>query len=79
MYNILISEKISNMELEFIIYNVVFSESRGSFTTEDAYQKLRKHSIEIEMGRLEELFEKWTEIGLIFENATEYVINSTII
>lgn len=74
MCNILISKETSNKELDFIIYNVVFSETRGSFTTNDVYKKLKEYDIDVEMNKLEEIFEKWTEIGLIFKSSIKYII-----
>lgn len=76
MCNMLISK--NNKELEFIVYNVVFSEKGGKFTTDFVCQQLGLHKIKADKDSLKALFEKWADNGLIFENANEYVINTMV-
>lgn len=76
MCNMLISKKKVNTDFKFIVYNVVFSESSGKFTTDLIYQRLQKHQIQTNKSDLENIFAKWVESGLIFENPNEYIINS---
>lgn len=78
MCNMLVSKEKNNKEFEFIVYNVAFSETRGKFTTEYVYQQLAKHQIQADRLRLEKLFGRWTDLGLIFEDADEYIINTMI-
>lgn len=79
MCNMLISKhKDYSTELEFIVYNVVFSETGGKFTTDFVYQQLINHKIQTDKHKLELLFGKWADYGLIFEDVNEYVINSMI-
>lgn len=66
---------ISNQSLEFIVYNIVFSEISGKFTTDSIYNKLQENNISAEKNELKNLFEKWLECGLIFEDAKSYIVN----
>lgn len=79
MCNMLVSKtNENNKEFEFIVYNVVFSETSGIFTTDYVYEQLKNHEIHANKEKLNELFGRWADNGLIFENANEYVINSTV-
>ncbi len=79
MCKMLISSEDKVEQVNFIVYNIVFSEKSGIFTTENVYQRLKAHQIDIERGKLESLFESWTDMGIIFDNEKEYVINSVLI
>lgn len=76
MCNMLISKKKVNRDFKFIVYNIVFSESSGKFTTDLIYQRLQNHQIQTKKSDLEIIFAEWVESGLIFENPKEYIINS---
>ncbi len=58
MRNMLVSEERDNAEFKFIVYNVVFSESSGTFTTDAIYKQLQNYKIPTERSRLERLFEQ---------------------
>ena len=76
MCRMLVSKERNKKEFEFIVYNVVLSETKGRFTTDLIYDRLHQHQIEAEISKLENLFEQWTENGFLFENAKEYVVNT---
>lgn len=76
MYNMLISK--NNEKLEFIVYNIVFSEKSRKFTTDFVYQQLKLHNINTDKDKLKVMFERWADNGLIFENGNNgYIINTT--
>lgn len=76
MCNILLSSKMNNAELEFIVYNIAFAETSGRFTSEFIHSQLLNYEIEAEKHVLEVFFKKWLDLGLIFDNAEEYIINT---
>lgn len=65
--------------LEFIIYNLVISEITGKITTDSIYQQLQNNKISIDKNKLNGLFSKWTDDGLLFDNYNEYIVNDMMI
>lgn len=65
--------------LEFIIYNLVISEITGKITTDSIYQQLQNNKISIYKNKLNGLFSKWTDDGLLFDNYNEYIVNDMMI
>ncbi|MDR1769770.1 MAG: hypothetical protein LBS02_03930 [Hungatella sp.] len=76
MCKILISPEEKIEQFNFIVYNIVFSEKSGTVTTEKVYQRLKFHQINVERIKLERLLESWADMGILFDNEEEYVINS---
>lgn len=80
MCEMLVTGNEKKEELAFIIYNIAFSELNGRFTVESVFQKLSQHkvneNIKVEKRKLERLFQQWEYRGMIFDNATEYVVNT---
>lgn len=65
--------------LEFIIYNLVISEITGKITTDSIYQQLQNNKISIDKNKLNGLFSKWADDGLLFDNYNEYIVNDMMI
>lgn len=74
----LISEEKSAREIEFMVYNLAFSEASGKFTEEKVAAGLKRHDITLDSNYLKRIFTRWEELGWIFEDANAYVINMAV-
>ena len=78
MCKMLIPEVGNARELEFMVYNLAFSEASGKFTEEQVAEGLRRYNIIPEPDYLRQIFERWEDLGLIFDDANAYVINMAV-
>lgn len=76
MHKMLVSKERNKNDLDFIVRNIVLSETNGRFTTDLIYKHLHQYQIEVEKNELKNLFKQWTEAGFLFEDANGYVINT---
>lgn len=72
-----ITDNQLNDELEFFVYNLVFDKKNGKFTVESVHQQLAEVNIQVQENFLENLFSRWLDNGLIFNNVFNYVINKS--
>lgn len=60
--------------LEFIVYNLTFANSKKEFSTNEILLMLEEKKLEFERNKLENLFKKWMDIGIIYEDLNKYKV-----
>lgn len=75
MCNMVLTEDNVRKHFKFIVFNIAFSETGGKFTKDLIIKRLENIGIEADMERLNAIFERWLEDGLIFEDVDGYVVN----
>jgi len=66
-------------DYDLIVYNVALSQPGGRFTIDTISKKLIELGVEPEAQRMLRLVSYWVELGLIFDNFKEYVVNTPLI
>ncbi|MCP1103148.1 hypothetical protein M2454_002338 [Aequitasia blattaphilus] len=62
--------------IDYIIYSLVSSKSRGRFTIEFVSEELRKANIDVPEKRIVDVVDKWVDDGIVYDNRREYVFSS---
>ncbi|MDF2586654.1 MAG: hypothetical protein K0S41_495 [Anaerocolumna sp.] len=79
MCKVIMSMDEKEEQLDFIVYNMAFSEKSGKFTIESIINKLLELHIVIERFIIQNLLNSWVDMGILFDNEEEYIINSALI
>lgn len=74
MCNMLVKPN-NNEDFSFIVYNIAFSQPGGHFTIDSISSKLKDLGINTEKQQINQILEYWLELGIIFDNFKEYVVN----